>query len=66
MKKDLLAEFDELADHRRRAAAVAGLLRHCDREDLEDELLADAASLICHELKALRECEEKIQKAVMR
>lgn len=66
MKKPLLKGFDAMADHRRRAAAVAGLLECCDEADLPDGLLAEAAGLICHELRALRECAEEIQREVCR
>lgn len=66
MKKPLLKCFDEMAEHRHRAAAVAGLLGHCNGADLEDGLLAEAAGLIGHELQAIRECAEEIQKEVIR
>ena len=65
MKKPLLKCFDEMADHRRRAAAVAALLGHCEGANFEHELLAEAAALICHELRAVRECAEEIQKEVL-
>lgn len=62
----LLNCFDALAEHRHRAAAVAGLLECCNEADLPDGLLAEAAALICHELQAIRECAEEIQKGVTR
>lgn len=60
-----MADFDALAAHRYRAATVAVLLECCDERGLDDGMLANAAGIIGEELRAMRECAERIQKAVM-
>lgn len=66
IQERLLQSFDALSDHRRRAAAVAALLERCDGEDLSQDVLAEAASLIGEELDAIGECAEHILKQVRR
>ena len=55
----LWRRFEALADHRRRAATVAGLLEHSDGT-LAKEVLAEAAGLIGDELAAVRDCVRRI------
>ncbi len=52
--------LEELTDHRRRAAAVAALLAHCDGASLEDGLLSDAGGIIVDEMQAIRRCTETL------
>jgi hypothetical protein len=62
----LLQRFDALDDHRRRAAAVAGLLARCHADDLSEDVLWEAARLICAELNAVGDCARRILKEVRR
>jgi hypothetical protein len=66
MSTQLLKCLDALADHRLRAAAVAGLLERCDEADLPEGMLAGAAGIITDELRRIRQCAEEIQKEVCR
>lgn len=66
IQQRLLASFDALEDHRRRAAAVAALLERCDGEDLSQEVLEQTASLIGEELEAVRDCAARIREDLRR
>jgi hypothetical protein len=50
--------LEELTDHRRRAAAVAALLAHCDGVGLKDGLLSDVGAIIVEEMQGIRRCTE--------
>ena len=58
--------LEELTDHRRRAAAVAALLAHCDGASLEDGLLSDAGGIIVDEMQAIRECTDILYRETLR
>lgn len=58
--------LEELTAHRRRAAAVAALLTHCDGASLEDGLLSDAGGIIVDEMQAIRECSEILHREIVR
>ncbi len=58
--------LEKLTDHRRRAAAVATLLTHCDGEAFEDWLLGDVGGLIADEMQAIRECTEILYRETLR
>lgn len=60
------AALDELADHRRRASAVTWLLGCCDREEVSDEALREAAGIIGDELESIRQLATKIYRGESR
>lgn len=64
--EELRRTLEVLTDHRRRAAAVAALLAHCEGGDLEEALLSEVGGVFVHEMDGIRECTEILHREIAR
>ena len=64
--QELHETLERLTDHRRRAAAVAALLAHCEGGSLQHGLLSDVGGIIVAEMQAIRECSEILHREISR